>query len=177
MIIRDPCTRVLSCVQSYPIIKMNVISILWSLWHEKRSIHLPVSESCPDFILHIILHSILLAIKKLETKVSSFLLVRIKGFEPPWSNPHTDLNRARLPIPPYPHIQATFLLYYVLELMQVLFENFFEIFMEIFLCNHYASDNFYSGVFSKHEMYKNHACSGCFVTVHCTFFNYFQCIS
>ena len=41
-------------------------------------------------------------IKKTQSKSSEFLLVRIRGFEPPWSCPHTDLNRARLPIPPYP---------------------------------------------------------------------------
>ena len=58
--------------------------------------------------------------------------MRIKGFEPPWSNPHTDLNRARLPIPPYPHIQATLLLYYIFRLLQVVFGNFLEIFMEFF---------------------------------------------
>ena len=29
-------------------------------------------------------------------------MVRIRGLEPPWSCPHTDLNRTRLPIPPYP---------------------------------------------------------------------------
>ena len=34
---------------------------------------------------------------------SYVFLVRIRGLEPPWSYPHTDLNRARLPIPPYPH--------------------------------------------------------------------------
>ena len=30
--------------------------------------------------------------------------MRIRGFEPPRYCYHTDLNRARLPIPPYPHI-------------------------------------------------------------------------
>ena len=43
-------------------------------------------------------------IKKTQSKSSEFLLVRIRGFEPPWSCPHTDLNRARLPIPPYPQV-------------------------------------------------------------------------
>ena len=30
-------------------------------------------------------------------------MVRVKGLEPPWGEPHTDLNRTRLPIPPHPH--------------------------------------------------------------------------
>ena len=32
----------------------------------------------------------------------SFLMVRVKGLEPSWGYPHTDLNRTRLPIPPHP---------------------------------------------------------------------------
>ncbi len=31
-------------------------------------------------------------------------LVRVRGLEPPRSCPHQNLNLARLPIPPYPHI-------------------------------------------------------------------------
>ena len=31
-------------------------------------------------------------------------VVRVKGLEPPWGKPHTDLNRTRLPIPPHPHV-------------------------------------------------------------------------
>ena len=31
-----------------------------------------------------------------------YFLVRETGLEPAWSHPHTDLNRARLPIPPFP---------------------------------------------------------------------------
>ena len=31
-------------------------------------------------------------------------MVRVKGLEPPWGKPHTDLNRTRLPIPPHPHV-------------------------------------------------------------------------
>src|SRR5215216_7151980 len=31
-----------------------------------------------------------------------FLLVRMRGLEPPRAFAHTDLNRARLPIPPHP---------------------------------------------------------------------------
>ena len=33
-------------------------------------------------------------------------MVRVRGLEPPWGEPHTDLNRTRLPIPPHPHIGA-----------------------------------------------------------------------
>ena len=29
-------------------------------------------------------------------------MVRAKGLEPSWGCPHTDLNRTRLPIPPFP---------------------------------------------------------------------------
>ena len=32
------------------------------------------------------------------------VVVRVKGLEPPWGEPHTDLNRTRLPIPPHPHV-------------------------------------------------------------------------
>ena len=32
-------------------------------------------------------------------------MVRIRGLEPPRSCPHTDLNRTRLPIPPYPQMK------------------------------------------------------------------------
>ena len=31
-------------------------------------------------------------------------MVRVKGLEPSWGYPHTDLNRTRLPIPPHPHV-------------------------------------------------------------------------
>ena len=31
-------------------------------------------------------------------------MVRVKGLEPSWGCPHTDLNRTRLPIPPHPHL-------------------------------------------------------------------------
>ena len=31
-------------------------------------------------------------------------MVRVKGLEPPWGEPHTDLNRTRLPIPPHPRV-------------------------------------------------------------------------
>ena len=31
-------------------------------------------------------------------------VVRVKGLEPSWDCPHTDLNRTRLPIPPHPHL-------------------------------------------------------------------------
>ena len=34
---------------------------------------------------------------------SCFRVVRVKGLEPSWGCPHTDLNRTRLPIPPRPH--------------------------------------------------------------------------
>ena len=34
-------------------------------------------------------------------------MVRVKGLEPPWGEPHTDLNRTRLPIPPHPHHSKT----------------------------------------------------------------------
>ena len=44
----------------------------------------------------------IVAIKKpLEAAV---FVVRVKGLEPPWGKPHTDLNRTRLPIPPHPHV-------------------------------------------------------------------------
>lgn len=33
-----------------------------------------------------------------------FQMVRVKGLEPSWGCPHTDLNRTRLPIPPHPHL-------------------------------------------------------------------------
>ncbi len=32
-------------------------------------------------------------------------MVRETGLEPARSRPHTDLNRTRLPIPPFPHIK------------------------------------------------------------------------
>ena len=31
-------------------------------------------------------------------------MVRAKGLEPSWGCPHTDLNRTRLPIPPFLHL-------------------------------------------------------------------------
>ena len=34
-----------------------------------------------------------------------YCLVRETGLEPARSRPHTDLNRTRLPIPPFPHIK------------------------------------------------------------------------
>ena len=44
------------------------------------------------------------AIKQKLLHDATAFLVRIRGFEPPRYRYHTDLNRARLPIPPYPHI-------------------------------------------------------------------------
>ena len=35
-------------------------------------------------------------------------MVRVKGLEPSWGCPHTDLNRTRLPIPPHPHLLFAF---------------------------------------------------------------------
>ena len=46
----------------------------------------------------------LILIKKNGDRMVTVLMVRIKGFEPSRYRYHTDLNRARLPIPPYPHI-------------------------------------------------------------------------
>ena len=40
---------------------------------------------------------------KKTADVSAVFLVRIRGFEPPPNCSDTDLNRARLPVPPYPH--------------------------------------------------------------------------
>ena len=41
-------------------------------------------------------------VKKPPEKAAFRILVRVKGLEPPWGEPHTDLNRTRLPIPPHP---------------------------------------------------------------------------
>ena len=35
-------------------------------------------------------------------------LVRLKGLEPSRELPHSDLNAARLPIPPQPHVAVSF---------------------------------------------------------------------
>lgn len=42
---------------------------------------------------------------KLTTPWNS--MVRVKGLEPSWGCPHTDLNRTRLPIPPHPHCRSS----------------------------------------------------------------------
>ena len=63
--------------------------------------------------------------KKISFPKSFFLLVRIKGFEPPWSNPHTDLNRARLPIPPYPRNTYIILLFRFISSILFFFYWFF----------------------------------------------------
>ena len=64
----------------------------------------PRLRTIPYLLYFLFLPATVVAKKKTQSKGSEFLLVRIRGFEPPWSCPHTDLNRARLPIPPYPQV-------------------------------------------------------------------------
>ena len=56
-------------------------------------------------------HNLKMAFAEKQQKTDSeepVYMVRSKGVEPPWMLIHTDLNRARLPIPPRPLIHFLF---------------------------------------------------------------------
>ena len=67
-------------------------------------------------------HNLKMAFPEKQQKTDSeepVYMVRSKGVEPPWMLIHTDLNRARLPIPPRPlAFQQHILLYTFLRRMQ-----------------------------------------------------------